>query len=182
MRKFSEQINEQRTSPKRDFGCLMYNFTIENWVADVLSKIDEKDLYKPEEDSFGLEKDPHITALYGFEDDKVSLDKLYDFVKKVKDVDVLIGDVSIFEGEAYDVLKFDINSDTLVDLNKVLTENFDYKTDFPNYHPHMTIGYFLKGEASKYFDVLKEITFDIKKPLFCYSRVDYNKVYFEIKK
>lgn len=182
MIKFSEKINEQRTNPEREYGCLMYNVTIDNWETDVLSKIDVKDLYESEEDSFGLEKDPHITALYGFLDNKVSLDKLYDCMKDTHTVDVLVGNVSTFKGEEYDVLKFDINSEVLVELNKSLTEQFEYKTDYPNYHPHMTIGYFLKGQADKYIDQLKDVKFELKDGKFCYSRVDYNKVYFEIKK
>ena len=49
---------------KSEYGCLMLKINYEGW-EDILKKIDKKDLYT-EEEGFGLERDPHVTILFGF--------------------------------------------------------------------------------------------------------------------
>jgi hypothetical protein len=46
-----------------------------------------------------------------------------------------------FENELYDVLKFDVKREkSLFDCNKDLMK-FPHTTDYPDYHPHLTISY-----------------------------------------
>jgi 2'-5' RNA ligase len=37
-----------------------------------------------------------------------------------------------------------------------MTENFEYTTDYPDYHPHITIAYLKPGCGKKYAEELKE--------------------------
>ena len=67
---------EDKTGHK--YGALMLFFDIPKWESDVLSLIDEEDIYKEE----GLEHDSHVTLLYGLHKD-VKLEDLKDSVNRV---------------------------------------------------------------------------------------------------
>ena len=55
-----------------------------------------------------------------------------------------IHDESLFENPKYDVLKFDVISPLLNKINKKLTKELPYTSDFPDYHAHCTIAYIKK--------------------------------------
>jgi hypothetical protein len=95
----------------------------------------------------GLENEPHITIKYGIHDQKFE-----PFLKKIKftPVKFSFSNISLFENENYDVLKFDVKSKQLHELNKMVSENFQCTDTFPNYHPHSTIGYLLPGKGGYY--------------------------------
>jgi len=140
---------------KYEYGALMLKLEIPNW-KEILHKIDKKDLYT-EEPGFGVEKDPHVTVLFGLHD---SVD--YEKVKEMmlnnckEPITVELGNITMFEGENYDVIKFDVTCSKLHTLNKKLTDNFPYTSDFPKYHPHVTIAYVKKGCGEKYVKNQKE--------------------------
>ena len=48
------------------------------------------------------------------------------------------------------MLKIYIVSPELTRLNKIITNNTENTTTFPNYEPHCTIAYMKKGTGSKY--------------------------------
>ena len=84
------------------------------------------------------------------------------------------GDITIFEQDEYDVVKFDIHSDKLKKLNDTMRFRFEYTNNHPDYHAHMTIAYVKKWLGAKY---VKE---NIKQvPLFgskyIYSDHEHNK-------
>lgn len=148
-----EFINEQ-SKTTYDYGCLMVNVDEMGWDGFIKETVDDDDLYI-EGDDYGVETDPHVTVLYGFHDN-VDMNKLKEELIPLIELDITSDEISIFENEKYDVLKYDIKSDKLFDLNKIMTENFDYTTDFPDYHPHVTIAYLKSGKGKKYMSKLKE--------------------------
>lgn len=110
------------------------------------NRIDPADLYTAEE-GYGLEDQPHITALYGLDTQEPE-----DARKALADfgpVKARIGNASVFENDKYDVLKFDITGDDVHRLNAELRK-LPHKSDFPDYKPHMTVAYLKKGTAQKY--------------------------------
>jgi 2'-5' RNA ligase len=130
------------------YGCLIIKIPIKNWDK-ILSKIDKKDLYINKDSvSDGLEKDPHITILYGFHDE-TDVNKMKKLLKD-KTVNLSIDKMSLFENDEYDVLKFNVISNDLAKLNKLMKVNFEYTSTYPNYIPHLTIAYLKKGEGKKY--------------------------------
>lgn len=157
----------------------MYSFYIEDWEKSILEKINYSDLYLPEEKSYGIENETHITILYGFHDDETSIDILYDYIKDIKIPIIKFSNVSVFENEDFEVLKFDIVSDDMIEINKIFKNNFKYTSDYENYHPHMTIAYLKKGSGINYIDKFKNIKFDLKNPIFKYSKSNKNKIYFK---
>lgn len=157
---------------KVEYGAAMVNFKIKDWNK-ITNIIDKEDIYdKP---TFGVEKNPHVTILYGFHN-SVKSDDVKKIIESIidikKPIEIEITKISYFEvkGQDYDVVKFDITSPILHKLNKVLKE-LPHTSSFPDYHPHMTISYVKKGTAKKYEQNLKktvklrsnEIVFSTKK-------------------
>lgn len=131
------------------------------WVS-MLPPIDPNDLYiNPGESMYGYEDSPHLTVLYGLHPDKVKTLEIEDFLQKqayesyqeVKGIQVWLTGISAFEadkGKAYEVLKFDVLSPGLVQLNARMKKRFDYTNNYPKYSPHATIAFLKKGTAKKY--------------------------------
>jgi hypothetical protein len=124
---------------------------------DYTNKIPEKELYTDEE-GYGRETEPHVTALYGLKTKNPK--DVESVIKKFGDVEIELGKTSLFRNDKYDVLKVDVKSEDLTKLNKLLRDKLDYKSDFPDYHPHLTIAYLKPGEGEKYVD---DKTFEGKK-------------------
>lgn len=122
------------------------------------SYIDRRDVYNNNEGNYGLEETPHVTLLYG-------LHKGVDLVDVIKVVDkftftlLKVGNVSKFDNPEYDVLKFGVEGPHLADCNKAL-KKLPNKSTFPNYVPHLTIGYLKKGTADKYIAMFKRFKID----------------------
>ena len=157
---------------KHDYGCVMLYFTFPD-MKKIHEIIDPDDLFEEEGEEYGLETEPHCTLLYGLHKG-VSTD----------DVDGALGDFtfetckadnpSLFKNEKYDVLKFDIHGDNLEEANAKLRE-FPHTTDFPDYHPHLTICYTKKNHGDKYVKILKNKKYYIVPQYAIYSKTDGTK-------
>jgi hypothetical protein len=141
--------------PKLSCVMFMIDGTLKDNLVAFASSIPDEDVYKPETTGkpggWGRETEPHVTALFGLETtDPKDVEPI---VRGVKDVVVTLGKTSLFENDDYHVLKFDVESPDMVELNKRLTK-LPYKTEFPEYHPHLTIAYLKpdKKISSKYSD------------------------------
>lgn len=162
---------------KYEYGALMLQLKFDNW-DNVLSSIDKEDLYD-EEPGFGLEHEPHTTVLFGFHKN-ADIDKIKELVKVNCDdnITVKIKNISHFETEKYDVVKYDVESKTLNKLNSLMTKNFDYTNDYPEYHPHVTIAYVKKGKGKKYDKKIENEK--VESNTFKYSSPDGSKTHFKI--
>lgn len=116
-------------------------------VRKLTSQIDPMDLVW--EDGLGAELDPHVTALYGLHEQRP--EPFVEALSKIHPFEVTFKGLSTFDGAEYDVLKLDVESKDLVQLSRLLRRKFKYTNSFPDYHPHLTIGYVKKGSAQKYF-------------------------------
>lgn len=155
---------EEKNKKVYDYSCLMLKLNLQNIVEFAKNNINEDDLYQDETDpsKFGLEPESHVTILYGLHD-TVKTKDVFDVCKLFKPVNVLLDDVSIFDNELYDVLKFDLYSDDLYTMNNIFTSMFEYTTDYPDYHAHVTIAYIKKGMAEQYIQMFKKF---IKTEIF----------------
>lgn len=119
--------------------------------------IPDEDLFIDDTDdaSFGRENEMHVTVLYGL--DEVTAEEVKGVVEGAKSFETRFGKLSLFnEEKKYDVLKIEIKSDELLELNKLLQENLEAPGNgHPEYVPHCTIAYVLKGKGDKF--VGKEI-------------------------
>ena len=152
------KVSESEEKPMYEHGCLMTNFNMPTWKSKILSKIDPEDLYTGDnEERYGLEDEPHVTVLYGVHDNEIDFEK---FKKSVDDkmnepIRAKVKGVSLFENENYDVVKLEIESDQLNEMNSMIRENFPYTNNFPDYNPHMTIAYVKPGMGKKYVSNFK---------------------------
>lgn len=147
------KVVKKASDAPRDFGCLMLYTPeeVNRRIRLLQNSIDKADLYTEDgENKYGLEDEHHVTALYGLwtKDPKV-VEGVVGRLGKGK-ITGRIFKTSIFENDKYDVLKYDVSSDDLHELNKLLRKDLKYTPDFPKYHPHLTIGYLKKGKGKKY--------------------------------
>ena len=178
-----KRLREELIKPKRkySYGCVMANVVVKEDVwKGFQDKVDDEDIYHgPEGDAFGREWDPHTTILYGIHED-VSDEDVEALIDKVKDIKAEIERVSIFENKEFDVLKFDVKSKDLHRLNKMFKE-LPHTTEYPNYHPHMTIAYLKNGAGKKYLEVFKDFeTFESDINKLIYSKPDGKKKNYSI--
>lgn len=142
---------------KYEYGCVMLDLEGNEAWDKIVSEIDDDDVYIDEENpnKFGIERERHITALFGLIDSEIDLDKIKEVILNRAPIKLKIINVSMFDNEKFDVLKFGIESEDLLNFNEDLKQ-FSYKNDFPTYIPHATIGYLKKGTGKKYIKDFSE--------------------------
>lgn len=150
---------------KHDFGCVMLFFELSG-MGSFHDVLEIGDIYT--KDGHGLETQPHVTLLYGF-DDNVNPNEVIDVVKKYDYTHVKLHNVSVFENEEYDVLKLDAELEILQNVHSELRK-FPHSDVYSVYHPHMTIAYLKPGTGHKYIDKLKWV-----KLLMCPTQIVYSK-------
>jgi 2'-5' RNA ligase len=132
-----------------DYGCVMIDVPVKNW-NEIISWIDPEDLYEVEGENYGVQERPHLTLLYGLHKEVTP-----DMVKSIfdnfeGDIEVEVNGIDIFENEKFDVVKFNIKlTESLKWLNSKLSK-LPNSNEYPDYKPHITIGYVKKGMGKKY--------------------------------
>lgn len=151
-----------------DYSCLMLDLNIKDWDK-LLDKIDDSLVYNNESNEYGKETEPHVTILYGLHQGKEILNQLRDICSHCKSpIEIKVNRISIFETEDFDVLKFDVESEILTKLNKIIATSFENTNDYPGYLPHITISYLKKGTVKK--DLLLELNdYILKSNKFTFS-------------
>ncbi len=173
---FEEFINEKK-GDTYSYGCAMLYFDFPQ-MKEIHDQIEEGDLYTEEEDrTYGLEDEPHCTLLYGLHED-VTLDQIKEVVGNFNFDKMKLHNASLFENK-YDVLKFDVQGDSLKECNEALTD-LPHTNDFPDYHPHATIAYIKKGIGEKYTEMLKDKEYEVKPTYVVYSEADGTKTKIDI--
>lgn len=146
----TENIEETpSTSPQEHkYGCLMALIPedkareITDWVIE---NIPDFHLGKG-----GMEYHPHITIKYGFKTPDV-VDRIRDFLAPYESFPVQLTKLSLFEGnEDGDVLKIEVESEKLRELNSHLTNTFECEDKYPTYRPHLTLAYLTPGVGQHY--------------------------------
>jgi len=157
-------LSEQQ---KFRYGCVMLYFGFPD-MDKVHNLIDPNDLYEEDGEDYGFETEPHVTLLFGLHKgvptstvEKVLDDRTFYTCKG--------HNASIFENEKYDVLKFDIEGDGLHEINDELKKQ-PHTSDFPDYHPHMTIAYLKPGKGKKYIKMLKGMKYQLPPKYAVYSK------------
>ncbi len=127
------------------------------YIADVWG-IDEKDLYfKPGDDSYGLEQEPHMTLVFGIHEDEIDPNIVRDVMEQnLHPIKVMIKEISIFEQEEFDVVKYEIPVTPEIQRYRKLFLKFPNTQEFPDYKPHMTIAYVKSGTGKKYAKKLEQ--------------------------
>lgn len=160
------------------FGCVMVNVVFPEF-SEIKNKIDKDDLYNdPNDDSFGLEKTPHVTLLYGIHDTVKDSEVELIINNSKLNGNVILTKVSLFENEKFDVLKFDVEkTDDLVSINEKLSK-LPVTTDYPIFNPHLTICYLKPNSGDKYVNLFKDVKFELWIKNIVYSKNNGEKINF----
>ena len=151
---FKNWLNEQKEEPT--YGCVMAEpKKIDGWEENHLAGINEEDIYEdPNDDSYGLQKDAHITILFGVHEDKIDPTVVADMIEqKMKPFTVLISEIDFFErpDAGYDVVKYNVPvTKELQNYRSMFLDAFENTQTFPEYKPHITISYVKSGTGKKY--------------------------------
>lgn len=90
-----------------------------------------------------FEPENHVTVLYGLDEmNKTTKDLLSSKLSEMILPGILSGTKGTFEGER-DVVKYTLDNKVLIAMNAMIRQYFSYTSDFPNYSPHVTVGYIL---------------------------------------
>lgn len=129
-----------RVSEYYNEACVMIKLPpeIEQYVGGITSQIDESQLNK---DAGGIESNPHITVLYGVEDD-CPIRKYFK-----KPITIQTDDkITYFDNDASVAKIAIVNSPELNALHDELKENENNLDKWPVYQPHITLAYLKAGE------------------------------------
>lgn len=155
--------NELNEGKKYPYGCAMLQFNFPDMKL-FHEKIDPNDLANS-----GIETEPHVTLLYGLHSDEIVDRDIIDTCQSVKIGPMDLHNISLFENEDYDVLKFDVRSNFLHKINEKLTK-FPHTTDYPDYHAHATIAYLKPGKGKKYVEMFNSRAYEVYPTRFVYSK------------
>lgn len=162
-----------------NYGCVMAYFNFPE-IEYLHKLIDPNHIYTEDGgDSYGLETEPHTTLLYGLHDG-VLINDVSEVLNKHSFGSCRLHNPSLFQNEKYDVLKFDVNGPSLNDVNKDL-KKFPFTSDYPDYHPHLTVAYLKPGYGSRYVRKLGNIEYILKPIYGIYSEPNGTKTKIELK-
>ena len=178
LKKYDGFVKESRKSEDYKFGCVLLQLEIPNWEK-ILSSINKEDVYKIHDESYSLQKFPHITSLYGIHSDVKDSDVIEIINKyKYKDFDIEATGISSFSNKDFDVIKFGVKlNETLQGFHDELSK-LPNSDEFPTYIPHITIAYLQPGTAQKYIDPNYPLNLSIKA--IRYSKTNGQKLFFSV--
>ncbi len=155
-------LKEEEKKREYKYGVVMlyFEFKSDSWNKIQNMIVDEDVYHGPDESNpdpaYGREDEPHLTLLYGLHADVTNEDVEKILNKFGKPTDIKLLDITTFDNsktKGFEVVKFDVKGDELHDINKALSK-LPHTTDFPDYHPHMTIAYTKPGTSKKYSKTL----------------------------
>lgn len=130
------------------YSCVMVNLPpiMSQHFIRLRKRINRRHWHEVEMAEIG---EPHVTILYGLHDKSAAASHklLVDLPLPV----IQFGQVEIFEvpGKTYDVIVCRVKSPDLSRMNRSL-RSLPHTNKFPEYKPHVTIGYVKKGRGKLY--------------------------------
>lgn len=128
---------------------LMLGIKTSACLKELWDSIDPDDLYD-DGDNKGLVKEPHISIL-GDIDTNFKFKNFRGLLPRLG-FNIAGKGLSVFEKDDYDVLKLDIDCYEIRLANKRLVNFIPNNSQYPEFHPHMTIAYLKKGTCQKYIN------------------------------
>lgn len=170
MKTYTEFINENlNEGEKYDYGCSMVFFEAPE-ILEIQKQIDPNDLQGK-----GFESEHHVTLLYGIHSDEVDDSQVMELSRPALDTPIVLRNISLFENEEFDVLKFEADGPILFEINRKLVA-LPHTNNFPEYKPHATIAYLKPGTGKKYAKQFTGINITVTPNKIVYSKPDGSRV------
>lgn len=165
----------EKDSTMYEYGCLMIYLNIPEW-STTINEISKEDLFESDNDRYGLEIEPHCTILYGIEPD-VEDDVVLNLFSHINrdEIDIVLEGKDCFFNKDYDVLKVNVKSEKLNQLNQLAKSNLKHTTQYYDYKPHLTLAYLKKGKGLNYINPTFTMSIDSIDKIV-YSKPDGTKI------
>jgi len=133
---------------EHDFSSVMAILTpdLADKIREIGEKIPDEDLHEK-----GRDKEPHITLKWGIHGDDAAGARRA--ISGHGPVSIKLGAPSLFESDKHDVLKVDVDSPALHELNAEINRECPHTDTFPEYHPHVTVAYLKTGLGKKHLPI-----------------------------
>lgn len=175
-----ESSPQKEPEPPHEFSCLLFNLP-----GDVAFEVRQLSEMIPSEDlaDDGREMNPHITLKFGLHTDDT--EEVRQAIQELRPVAVQIGKASVFEGKGdgdkpiYDVVKLEVESSALHDLNNIVSKRLECTDTHPTYQPHITIAYVKPGLGEYYAKRLNSLegrTIAFDRVIFSNKRREWNPI------
>lgn len=168
------QLTTYKSGPHK-FACVMARLTGEAAIKilNLASLVRDEDL-APD----GREDSPHLTLLYGLHGDDPK--PVAELLAHAHPIRFTLGKVSCFESVEHDVLKVEVEDATQVRELNTLLKTLPYTSKYPNYDPHVTIGYLKPGLGAKYAAAFGRLGIPVTCTAVEYSPPEGDKVFIEL--
>lgn len=130
------------------YGCLMLAALEVPFFQELQDKISKNDIFD-DDGTKGLEQEPHITIKYGLKDWEFDSFLLNKILANVEPLKYNLGNVTLFKNPEFEVLKVNVESMDLVNLNYTVSK-LPNEDKYPIYIPHLTLAYLKPGTGKKY--------------------------------
>lgn len=142
-------------------GCLMLSVPMMEQVVERMHDDLERILighgYKRDVD-FEFDKYVHITVAFGI-NTQTDINLIKEIVRNRPSY-FQITELSLFENEVFDIIKFDVMSSDLRILNHIIKSKMEVKSSFSEYHPHFTVAYVPKGMGRELIERLNKLLYE----------------------
>lgn len=132
------------------FGCAMIKVNIDNW-NEIVSEISPYDIYRYYSDIFGIQKNPHLSLLYGLHSE-VSKSDVESCLTGISKINIEVDGLDFFKGKFKDILILRVKNNEKINSIYNCLSKLPNSDRIANYTPHITIAYLKPGRAQKYTD------------------------------
>ena len=148
MSKTSVRIQQLLNEGAGRAGCLLIRFPvadcveIQKWVEE---NIAPENIITPE-------RETHVTVLYGVKD-TIPPSEIEAFCAQLPFVVLKLKSIGLFNQDLQDVLKIEVESPQLIEINRRLREYLGEHNIEPSkfaYNPHVTLAYVKKGSCDQF--------------------------------
>lgn len=147
------------TEDAHQFSSLQFIF--DNYISSKLRQF-ARSLLRPE-DVIEYEDIPHITVKYGIHDS--TADKVFNLLAPFlfNGISCSILNTDLFEGAEDDAVVLRVESEYIRKINTIVSENIENTNTYPEYIPHITLGYVKKGTGNLYIGrtILDMVSFNV---------------------
>lgn len=142
-------------------GCLMLSVPMMKQIVERMHNDLERILighgYKRDVD-FEFDKYVHITVAFGI-NIQTDINLIKEIIKNRPSY-FQITELSLFENDNFDIIKFDVMSSDLRILNHIIKSKMEVKSSFNEYRPHLTVAYVPKGMGIELITRLNKLLYE----------------------